>query len=270
MFKIINGDCQTVISSLEENSIDLCLTSPPYANQRTGAQSTAAVLYSGIAETDFPEWVVGWMEVLKPKLRPAGSVLVVIRSHVRNGEISDYIMKTRLAVRANGWKECEELIWYKPDSPPLGSNIRPRRCFEQILWFSQTGKPYCDLYACGNKKSKRTGGFVGSERFGEGVIAAEGQIKKLKHGTSRVTDVFTAAVGSLPKGVMHPAMYPTNLTDNLIQTFSPKNGHILDPFCGSGQTGISSLKLGRFFTGIDISKEYCELALDRLKAKSHP
>lgn len=264
-FKIIDGDCISVLSQLDDESIDLCLTSPPYANQRSGGSTLGTVLYPGIPETEFPAWTVKWMEALRPKLKTAGSVLIVIRPHIRKGEVSDYVMKTRLAVREAGWKECEELIWYKPDAPPLGSIHRPRRAFEQILWFSKTHKPYCDLLACGNKSSKRTGGFAGSQRFGEGVVTAETQNTNLKEGTSRVTDVFTGTIGSLPEGVMHPAMYPTMLTDKLVQTFSPPQGHVLDPFSGSGQTGLSALTYDRSFTGIDVSAEYVALAQRRLE-----
>ena len=49
------------------------------------------------------------------------SVFMVIRPHLRDGVLSDYVLRTRLAVREAGWHECEELIWLKPDAPPLGS-----------------------------------------------------------------------------------------------------------------------------------------------------
>lgn len=256
------GDCVKLIPSLEDHSVGLCVTSPPYANQRSGDSSTGAVLYSGVSEKDFPSWVVSWMEPLKKKLKPDASVFIVIRPHLREGEISDYTLRTRLALRENGWKECDELIWYKPDAPPLGSNIRPRRCWESVHWFSLTGKPYVDLYACG-RESCRVGGFAGSERFGEGVIAAKNQVKTLKKGVSRVTDVISVAVGSLPKGVMHPAMYPGGLVDVLIQTFSRPGDVVLDPFMGSGQTGLSALSLGRNFVGMDCDPTYVELANGR-------
>ena len=92
-----------------------------------------------------------------------GSVFIVIRPHVRDGVISDYVLRTRLALRESGWHECEELIWLKPDAPPLGSLKRPRRTWESVLWFSRSPQPYCDLKACGRE----------SERVGfEGLFAA--------------------------------------------------------------------------------------------------
>ena len=100
------------------------------------------------------------MSALAPKMRPDGSVFVVIRPHLRGGVLSDYVLRTRLALREAGWHECEELIWLKPDAPPLGSLKRPRRTWEAISWFSRCAQPYCDLKACG-KESDRLG-FEGS------------------------------------------------------------------------------------------------------------
>jgi len=268
MNQLICGDCVDLIKNLDDQSIGLCVTSPPYANQRSGDSSTGAVLYSGVKESEFPAWTVSWMSALKPKLKPDASVFIVIRPHLRDGQISDYTLRTRLALRENGWKECDELIWYKPDAPPLGSNIRPRRTWESIHWFSQSSKPFIDLYACGNKSSVRTGGFAGSERFGEGVIAANGQIKQLKAGTSRISDVITVAVGSLPKGVMHPAMFPNGIADALIQTFSKPGDLVLDPFMGSGQTALSAISYGRNYVGFDQSETYVSLANSRIQMQN--
>jgi len=63
------------------------------------------------------------MELLWDKLADDGSVLIVIRPHIKKGVLSDYVLRTQLALRDDGWTECEELIWLKPDSPPLGSTI---------------------------------------------------------------------------------------------------------------------------------------------------
>lgn len=269
--QVLEGDCCEVLKTLEDNSVDLVVTSPPYANQRSGDSSTGAVLYKGISEKDFPAWTVKWMQALKPKLKEQGSVFIVIRPHLRDGQISDYVLRTRLAVREDGWKECEELIWFKPDAPPLGSVNRPRRTYESIHWFSKTGKPYINLFACGSESS-RIGGFAGSERFGEGIIAKKNQKKEFKDGISRISDVVSVAVGSLPKGIMHPAMYPNGVADYLIQSFSDEGGVVVDPFLGSGQTALSARKFGRGFIGVEIDPTYATLARNRLfpEIKSEP
>jgi site-specific DNA-methyltransferase (adenine-specific)/site-specific DNA-methyltransferase (cytosine-N4-specific) len=260
---ILCGDCKTCIPKLNDSSIASVITSPPYAEQRKS-------LYNSISEEDYPQWVCDWMEPLKTKLKENASVLIIIRPNIRNGEISDYVLKTRLKLRESGWIECEELIWHKPDAPPLGSTKRPRRTWESILWFSKSRSPFIDLYACGNTKSVRTGGFAGSERFGAGTVTAKSQNRNLSCGTSRCTDIFKASIGSMEKGIMHPAMYPTILTDQLVQSFTQEGDLVLDPFMGSGQTAISAKKLNRHFVGFDISEEYVLLAQDRIKKLANP
>ena len=120
---VLHGDCLDLIPTLEDESVSLVVTSPPYAQQRAGH-------YEGIPEEDYPDFTVQWMTALAPKMTPDGSVFLVIRPHVRDGVLSDYVLRTRLALREAGWHECEELIWLKPDAPPLGSKLRPRRAWE--------------------------------------------------------------------------------------------------------------------------------------------
>src|SRR5208337_1369444 len=155
---VLHGDCLDLIPTLEDGSVSLVVTSPPYAEQRAGH-------YEGIPEEDYPDFTVQWMDALRPKLTKDGSVLIVIRPHLRGGVISDYVLRTRLALRDAGWHECEELIWYKTKSPPLGSKLRPRRAWESILWYGKCPQPYCDLKACG--KPSKDLGFVGSIKFAD-------------------------------------------------------------------------------------------------------
>ena len=123
---VLHGDCLDVIPTLVDESISLVVTSPPYAQQRSGH-------YEGVSEEDYPEFTVQWMTALAPKMTPDGSVFLVIRPHLQNGVLSDYVLRTRLALRETGWRECEELIWVKPNAPPLGPycahDVRGNRSF---------------------------------------------------------------------------------------------------------------------------------------------
>jgi site-specific DNA-methyltransferase (adenine-specific) len=195
-------------------------------------------------------------------------VLIVIRPHLRGGVVSDYVLRTRLALRDAAWNECEELIWYKPNSPPLGSKLRPRRAWESILWFGKTAQPYCDLKACGKVTDRL--GFDGSIKFAEGGVSEKTSwhpcVESFGHGdgTARVTDVFVVAVGNEESGVDHPAVYPVGLAEQLIRTFSQEGDLILDPFCGSGQTLLAAKGCGRRFLGIEREERYVEIARERL------
>lgn len=255
--RVICGDCRKLIPTLDDGSVGLVCCSPPYAEQRKGH-------YEGVSEEDYPAWAVEWMEPLWDKLADDGSVLIVIRPHVKKGTLSDYVLRTRLALREDGWTECEELIWLKPDAPPMGSLHRPRRSWASILWFAKTGQPYCNLTACG-RDSNRVG-FVGSLRFGVGENSPvnKGQSMTVKDGVSRCSDVFVAGVGENDGTIDHPAMFPVSLAEQLILTFSREGDLVVDPFCGAGSTLVAAKQLQRDFRGFDVSRKYVKMALERL------
>lgn len=253
MQKIICGDC---FNTLPEHPIDLVVTSPPYAQQR-------ASQYGGIPEEDYPAWTVKWMQAVRPLLKITGSVAIVIRPHIRQHVISDYVLKTRLALREDGWDEAEELIWTKPDAPPMGHIKRPRRSWESILWFAKdASKVFCDPKANGNI-SKR----IGMETT-KGVGDWKAGVCKAKEGIARCRDYVEVGTGQVDKSKenTHPAQYPQALVEWIIRLLCPANGHVLDLFMGSGTTLVACAKLGINVTGIEINKEYCEIARRRLIA----
>jgi len=255
--RVFCGNCMKLIPRLDNGSVNLVLCSPPYAEQRRSH-------YQGVSEAAYAKWTVRWMGLLREKLADDGSALIVIRPHLKQGVLSDYVLRTRLALREDGWSENEELIWLKPDAPPLGSTKRPRRTWESILWFSKTANPYCNLTACGRESTRI--GFLPSLRFGIGGASIyNGQKVELRKGKARCCDVFVASVGAI-EGIEHPAMFPVALAEQLISTFSQKGDLVLDPFCGSGSTLVAAKKLGRDFRGFDSNRKYIKIALGRLAA----
>ena len=253
--KIYNEDCLEGMKRIPDKSVNLIVTSPPYAQQRKNQ-------YGGIPESSYPSWTAGWMDEARRILTPDGSILINIRPHIRNGEISDYVLKTRLHVRECGWKECEELIWIKPDSPPLGGVNRPRRAWESILWFSKTGKPYCDTKANGVESNRI--GFESSkyEHGGKSHIHA-GQ-NKAKKGTARSRDYIEVGTGKVDKSINHPAMFPIQVPEYLIRMCSNEGGVVLDPFMGSGTTAIACINTGRNFIGFELDEDYYNIANKRI------
>lgn len=255
---VVHGDCAKMIPRLPDKSVNLALCSPPYSEQRKG-------MYPGVSEHAYPGFTVNWMEKLSAKLADDGSVLIVIRPHLKKGVISDYVLRTRLALREAGWHECEELIWYKPDGGGcLGSNRRPRRAYESILWFSKTHNPFIDTKACGGWSDNISP--RGSTRFGKGANRPihTGQNPEIKSGPTKMADVISVPISGISNGVMHPAMFPMPLAEKLIKTFCPENGTVLDCFAGSGTTLLAAQATGRNFYGIDVMKEYVDMARRRL------
>ncbi len=202
------------------------------------------------------------VEAIRPKLKADGSILVNIRSHVKDGCVSDYVLKTRLALREAGWFENEELIWLKPDGAPLGSLQRPRRTWEQILWFSTCKNPFINLKAIGRLTNKSgMGRTKKTERYPD---LFRGTTIQRTTAIAKVTDVFTAMIADNAKGILHPAAFPPSLVDKLIMTFSTKGDMVLDPFAGSGTTMLVARMVGRRSVGIELESKYVDIIHERI------
>lgn len=246
------GDALHVLPQLK-SPIQAVITSPPYADQRKK-------LYSGIPEAEYPAWTVRWMKAIAPLLEDDGSVFINIREHVRDGQISDYVHKTRLAVRDAGWIECDELIWIKPDSPPVGHVGRPRRSWERILWFSKNQRPACHAM---RDRSGRVG-FAsspdgGTSQWRHGVKKAEVRNKV------RFPDYCSVGVSCNAK-TNHPATYPIQLAEWMIGLLARPGDTVCDPFLGSGSTALACIGLGVGCIGIEKDEAYFAEASGRCKA----
>ena len=256
---IYNLDYKLFAEIIPKKSINLIFTSPPYAEQRKKQ-------YGGIKECEYPQWTVDWVESFKEKLSDNASIAIVIRPHIKNGQISDYVLKTRLALREKGWLEAEELIWIKPDSPPLGHINRPRRAWESILWFSNSTHPYCDPKANGSISDR-----VGFESK-KGVGDYKNGTTLAKTGISRCRDYVEVGTGSVDKSKenTHPAQYPEKLVKWAIKLLCPPGGMVCDPFMGSGTTAVACQSLNieenlMFkYIGSEINEDYVSIAKNRL------
>lgn len=247
------GDCVEVMAALPAESVDAIVTSPPYAMQR---KST----YGGIPEKDYPAWTVAWMDEARRVLKPDGSAIINIRPHIKNGQISDYTLRTRLALREAGWMELEELIWFKRSSPPMGSTSRPRRAWESLHWFGKHGKAYSAPKANGAESDR-----IGA-KGGRGYVVSPSD--GFSSGTSRAHDVAEVNLGRPGRwdqdNIDHPAPFPVPVAEWCGKLITPPGGTILDPFNGSASTGVAALRNGWNYIGIDAVPEYIEMSGKRL------
>lgn len=253
------GDCLDVLKTLPDGSVDAVVTSPPYAEQR-------AKQYGGIPEGEYPDWCVRWMAGVRRTLKPAGSVLINIREHVKGGQISDYVHRTRLALRADGWLEPDELIWIKPDGMPVGHVGRPRRSWERILWFALS--PDCECYPKANgRHSDRIGLRASPSRNANAWIHGESAQSMKDGGVARCQDWVSISVRCNPDGEWnHPAAYPPQLAEWMMRLVTKEGGIVLDPFLGSGTTAVASLNAGRNCIGIERDPAYHAIATARIAA----
>lgn len=251
--RILHGDSLDVLGRLPPSSFGLALTSPPYADQRKRQ-------YGGIPEGDYPDWSVRWAKLVRDLLTPTGSLVIVIRPHVKNGVLSDYVLKTRLALRTV-LDEVDELAWIKPNAPPLGHNKRPRRSWEHILWFARDGRRvYCDPKANGHQSNR-----IGCE-VKKGVGDVIRGVSKARAGVARCRDYVEVGTSRNDRSKFntHPAQYPEDLAAWLIRLLCPPGGKVLDPFAGSGTTVVAAARMGVEAVGVEKDKGYCSIAERRL------
>ena len=125
------GDCAELLHSLPDASVDLVMTSPPYAERRKDT-------YGGIAEEDYPEWIAGIAKEIHRVLKSTGSFVLNIKENVTKGERSLYVMKSVIEI-AQFFRWTDTYIWVKPNPFPTGSRKRLKDGFEYCFWFTKTG-----------------------------------------------------------------------------------------------------------------------------------
>lgn len=105
------GDSKIMLKKLPENSVDLIVTSPPYADQRKGT-------YGGVHPDKYVNWFLPITKELLRVLKPTGTFILNIKEKVMEGERSTYVMELILEMRKQGWLWTEEFIWHKKNCYP--------------------------------------------------------------------------------------------------------------------------------------------------------
>ena len=131
--KIILGVCKEVLKSLDENSIDLIVTSPPYADSRNGT-------YGGIKPDHYVEWFLPITRELLRVSKPDGTFILNIKEKVVNGERHTYVIELILEMRKQGWLWTEEFMWHKKNCYPGKWPNRFRDSWERLLQFNKSKK----------------------------------------------------------------------------------------------------------------------------------
>jgi len=267
MNKIHNIDCLEFMKDLPENSIDMIITSPPYAEKR-------ANVYETKKESDYNKWFIRIAQEVKRILKPSGSFFLNIKPHTADGERSLYVMKLVIAINEEvGMKYIDELCWTKTGFP--GSlKGRFKNSFEPIHHFSNSGPGDITFnpIACGEamkeeSKKRAYRKFCGVSKNGSGMggAAASETMKNVE--IARPSNVIHAVnvVNQHSSHIKHPAVFPEKLVEFFIKSFSNKGDIIYDPFMGSGTTAKVAIEFGRNFIGTDLKADYIEVANKRIE-----
>ncbi|MCM1557894.1 MAG: site-specific DNA-methyltransferase [Anaeroplasma bactoclasticum] len=164
----------------------------------------------------------------------------------------------------------QDIIWYKPNPMPESVKDRFTKSHEYIFLFSKNPKYYFDQESIKEKalsiqaKDKRIG--LGRLHYrgkrGETLGKAQANFVHINE-TRNKRSVWNVSVTHLKQA--HFAIFPMKLIEPCILAGSRAGGIVLDPFCGSGTTGVVALEYGRDFIGIDINPEYCQMAKERIE-----
>jgi len=287
--KIYCGDCLKVLNQLEDESIDMVMTSPPYwALRDYGVDGQLGL------EPTFQEYINRLCDIfdeVKRVLKKEGTCWVNMgdtygnqtnsnRNFKQDGNVrggGEFKIKkegtvdkcllqipSRFAIEMcnRGWILRNEIIWHKPNCLPSSVKDRFTVDFEKIFFFTKSKKyffetQYEPLQAPEMTKRTANGGD-GSGELGNSVRFGNSEQGRNKRCVWRIT--------TKPYKEAHFATYPEALCETPIKAGCPVGGIVLDPFFGAGTTGLVAKKQGKNYIGIELNQEYIKIAEARIKS----
>ena len=271
-FNILEGDCFELIKELEDNSVDLVVTSPPY---------TDIINYGKEVSIKKPEEYVDWLLPLFTDiyrvLKPSGSFILNINDNCKNGLRNPYIYE--LIYRNNKetkLKLYDTYIWHKKNGIPNGSKKRFRNNTEFIFHFvkNQKGlKFYMDRVLVESSENYRNRLKYPESISGQGKtikgerIETQGNFTvKENNDLVRPDNVFRFrnAGASRDNTIKHPAPFNRELPEYFINLLTDEGDVVLDPFSGIATTGLPCVETGRKYIGYELNPKYVEFSKKRL------
>jgi len=247
--QIIQGDCLEVMKTLEDNSIDLTVTSPPYDNLREYKGYTFD--FEGIAKELF-------------RVTKQGGVVVwVVGDATIKGSETGTSFKQALYFKEIGFNLHDTMIWEKTTPVPQFKSKRYTSSFEYMFILSKGMLNKCNYLmenciTAGTKKNRNNKGAFSlnsADRPREEITVTKD--KKI------LTNVWKYPVGG-HRDLGHPAIFPEKLAEDHILSWSNEGDVVLDPMAGSGTTLKMAKKNNRNYIGIEISEEYIDIINKRL------
>jgi DNA modification methylase len=240
---IICGDAEEVMRRLPKNSVDIVITSPPYNFGHAYAQDECDDTRNW--DEYFKKLGAVWKQCYRV-LKPGGRIAVNIQPLFSDYIPTHHIISNQLMKLALLWKA--EIVWeknnYNAKYTAWGSWKSPSMPYLKYTW------EFIEVF---DKETHKKAG----DRDAIDITAAEFK--------EWVVGKWSFPPEIRMKDFDHPAMFPEELPRRLMKLFSYRGDIVLDPFNGAGTTTLVAGKLGRRFIGIDISHEYCEKALARIR-----
>ncbi len=259
---LLLGDCRTELAKVSSASVDLVVTSPPYADRRVTS-------YGGVKPDDYVEWFLPITDELHRVLKPSGTFILNIKELAINGERHTYVIELILEMRKRGWLWTEEFVWHKKNCYPGKWPNRFRDSWERLLQFNKQRKFKMNQEAVmvpvGDWYGNRMVNLSETDRTRDESKVGSGFGKNVSNWLGRdmvyPTNVLHRATECGNRN--HSAVFPYWLPEWFIELFTDPDDVVLDPFIGSGTTTFAALNKGRDIIGIELHQSY----YDNLKAQ---
>lgn len=263
---ILLGDSREVLKNLPDKSVDLIVTSPPYADRRIKT-------YGGISPEKYVEWFLPIGKELLRVLKPDGTFILNIKEKAENGERHVYVLELILALRNQGWLWTEEFIWHKKNSYPGKWPNRFRDSWERLLQFNKTKSfnMYQDevRIPIGDWANGRLKNLSETDKIRDNAKNGSGFGKNISNwlGKKAVYPNNVLHLSTECNNKNHSAAFPDALPEWFIKLFTKEYDVVLDPFAGSGTTLRVAQNMHRNSIGIEILPEYVEMIRSQIKER---
>jgi site-specific DNA-methyltransferase (cytosine-N4-specific) len=267
------GDSRNILKNIPRDSVNLIMTSPPFALQRKKK-------YGNVNAEDYPEWFIQFAQEFKRILKPNGSLVIHIGGSWMKGKPVKNVYQYELLVKMCkelGFCLAQDMYWFNRAKLPgpaqwvTVNRWRLKDAVDQIWWLSKTPNPQAD-----NRRVLKDYSDAMKELLSNNKYYKPNVTRPSEHKIS--AKFYNGHKGAIPPNIfeysntdsqskyiklcrkygvrLNPARYPAQLPEFFIKFLTGRGDRVLDPFAGSNATGEAAEKLSRRWMGIEMELEY--------------
>jgi len=258
--KIYQGDSLQLLKDMPDNSVDLVITSPPYADLKT------YIDFKGILANDYVEWFLPYCNEICRVIKPTGSFILNINDKVEDRFRHPYVFDliSELHKRTE-LKLFERLFWNKMKGLPNRYRFGDR--VEYLFWFAKDKKFYFNIDEMRTEYSEKS--IKRMKKPLKKRFARDGECDEYKDWAPNPkgalpTTLINISSESKKIADSHVAVYPVELVKYFINGSTKEGDVVLDPFMGTGTTAIAAKELGRNYIGFELQPDYIKVAEKRI------
>ena len=255
--KLYLGDTRKVVAEMVEREelVDMIFTSPPYFDFRKNYSGDGDGEVGSVHVDDYADWFLTFTEQFLKVLKPNGSFFLNINEKIDNGVVHPVIDELKYKMRKQGWKlVAKPYIWYKKQAMPTNCKYRAIDRYEYVFHFSNSNKPKfradnCRLPYAESSKTRVKNPLTTIDSR-DGKYGRKADVKLNEKGSLPHNVIITPAESN--PSILHPAPFHVELAEWFVKIGSDERDIVLDPFNGSGTSGVASLNHNRKYVGIDM------------------